>query len=163
MNIPHIKFKCRSYCGRCLLTCSLVNTLQLIYLIVLKGLEKRVQVFELLPDEKMADSTSDPCCRLVVKVVAFPLFHLPDLQRVRFQATNGCVVCSNCRSGLLNGSARARDYNGYLDDNRRAAVAQKLLDLSSATFDLQSVVSMEILESDLAYVEARNEEVSTLQ
>jgi hypothetical protein len=72
-------------------------------------------------------------------------------------------VCSNCRSGLLNGSARARDYNGYLDDNRRVAVTQKLLDLSSATFDLQSVVSMEILESDLAYVEARNEEVSTLQ
>ncbi|XP_021925317.1 uncharacterized protein LOC110832537 isoform X2 [Zootermopsis nevadensis] len=65
----------------------------------------------------------------------------------------------NTMSGLLNGSARARDYNGYLDDNRRAAVAQKLLDLSSATFDLQSVVSMEILESDLAYVEARNEEV----
>ncbi|XP_023725676.1 uncharacterized protein LOC111867727 isoform X2 [Cryptotermes secundus] len=65
----------------------------------------------------------------------------------------------NTMSGLLNGSAKARDRNGYLDDNRRAAVAQKLLDLSNTAFDLQSVVSMEILESDLAYVEARNEEV----
>ncbi|XP_069677377.1 uncharacterized protein [Periplaneta americana] len=65
----------------------------------------------------------------------------------------------NNMSALLNGSAGARDCNGYLDDNRRATVAQKLLDLSAATFDLQSVVSMEILESDLAYVEARNEEV----
>jgi hypothetical protein len=69
----------------------------------------------------------------------------------------------NCRSGLLNGSTKARDCNGYVDDNRRATVAQKLLDLSSTTFDLQSVVSMEILESDLAYVEARNEEVCTFQ
>jgi hypothetical protein len=68
----------------------------------------------------------------------------------------------NCRSGLLNGSTKARDCNGYLDDNRHAAVAQKLLDLSNTAFDLQSVVSMEILESDLAYVEARNEEVCTL-
>ena len=61
----------------------------------------------------------------------------------------------------MNGSAGARDCNGYssLEDNRRA-VAQKLLDLSATTFDLQSVVSMEILESDLAYVEARNEEVN---
>jgi hypothetical protein len=72
-------------------------------------------------------------------------------------------VCSNCRSGLLNGSSRAKDCNGYFDDNRHATVTQKLLDLGSTTFDLQSVVSMEILESDLAYVEARNEEVSTLQ
>ncbi|PSN30565.1 hypothetical protein C0J52_26752, partial [Blattella germanica] len=66
----------------------------------------------------------------------------------------------NSMSGILgmNGSAGGRDCNGYsLEDNRRA-VAQKLLDLSAATFDLQSVVSMEILESDLAYVEARNEE-----
>ena len=61
----------------------------------------------------------------------------------------------------MNGSTGTRDYNGYssLEDNRRA-VAQKLLDLSATTFDLQSVVSMEILESDLAFVEARNEEVS---
>lgn len=51
------------------------------------------------------------------------------------------------------------DCNGYLEDNRHAAVTEKLLDLSCATFDLQSVVSLEILESDLAYVEARNEEV----
>jgi hypothetical protein len=65
--------------------------------------------------------------------------------------------------GLLNGGTKTRDCNGYLDDNRCAAVTQKLLDLSNTTFDLQSVVSMEILESDLAYVEARNEEVSTLQ
>ncbi|KAJ9585424.1 hypothetical protein L9F63_002771, partial [Diploptera punctata] len=68
----------------------------------------------------------------------------------------------NSMSVLLgvNGSAGARDCNGYssLEDNRRA-VTQKLLDLSATTFDLQSVVSMEILESDLAFVEARNEEV----
>lgn len=68
-------------------------------------------------------------------------------------------MCCNFRTGLLNGNAKARDCNGCLEDNRCAAVTQKLLDLSSATFDLQSVVSMEILESDLAYVEARNEEV----
>jgi hypothetical protein len=68
-------------------------------------------------------------------------------------------VWSNFRTGLLNRNAKARDCNGCLEDNRCTAVTQKLLDLSSATFDLQSVVSMEILESDLAYVEARNEEV----
>jgi hypothetical protein len=81
------------------------------------------------------------------------------LQRTRFQATTGLFVCCNFRTGLLNGNTKARDCNGYLEDNRCVAVTQKLLDLSSATFDLQSVVSMEILESDLAYVEARNEEV----
>jgi hypothetical protein len=70
-------------------------------------------------------------------------------------------VCCNFRTGLLNGNTKARDCNGSLEDNRCAAVAQKFLDLSSVTFDLQSVVSMEILESDLAYVEARNEEVRT--
>jgi hypothetical protein len=77
------------------------------------------------------------------------------------QPLQDCV--HNCRSGLLNGSTKARDCNGYLDENRRTAVTQKLLDLSNTTFDLQSVVSMEILESDLAYVEARNEEVCTFQ
>jgi hypothetical protein len=70
-------------------------------------------------------------------------------------------VCCIFRTGLLNGNTKARDCNGYLENNRCAVVTQKLLDLSSATFDLQSVVSMEILESDLAYVEARNEEVRT--
>lgn len=78
---------------------------------------------------------------------------------VLLQRRNYRAVCCNFRTGLLNGNSKAKDCSGCLEDNRCAVVTQKLLDLSSATFDLQSVVSMEILESDLAYVEARNEEV----
>ncbi|KAK7869046.1 hypothetical protein R5R35_002991 [Gryllus longicercus] len=62
----------------------------------------------------------------------------------------------------MNGSV-PRDYEGYTaEETRRAVMAQKLADYASTHkmgFDLQSVVSMEILESNGGFAEARNEEV----
>ncbi|XP_066998729.2 uncharacterized protein [Anabrus simplex] len=97
--------------------------------------------------------------------------HVPSLNKPLSVDTSNPIRPSygvdnnmNNMPGLLamNGSA-PRECNGYSVDDNRRPVNQKLLDLNSSSqklgFDLQSVVSMEILESDVAYVEARNEEV----
>nr|CAD7194056.1 unnamed protein product [Timema douglasi] len=59
----------------------------------------------------------------------------------------------------MNGTATRKERNGFLlDDNRRVAGVTHEPGPKMG-FDLQNVVSMEILESDVAYVEAKNEEV----
>lgn len=63
----------------------------------------------------------------------------------------------------MNGSTK--DCNGYSsDDNKKPMANKEVLDLNSSShklgFDIQSVVSMEILESDGNYIEAKNDEVS---
>nr|CAD7394722.1 unnamed protein product [Timema cristinae] len=59
----------------------------------------------------------------------------------------------------MNGTATRKERNGFfLDDNRRVTGVTHEPGPKMG-FDLQNVVSMEILESDVAYVEAKNEEV----
>ncbi|XP_063233819.1 uncharacterized protein LOC134537383 isoform X2 [Bacillus rossius redtenbacheri] len=84
--------------------------------------------------------------------------HLPSSDTLKSsRAQFGVDNNMNNMSGVLNmnGNATTKEHNGFSLDNGKQAVA----DGRKHALDVQGVVSMELLETDVAYIEAKNEEV----